>query len=99
MVQAAPAPFDPYVRDVGRMVETDRLEDAYRFRTPSLRNVAVPAPYGHNGLMPILRDHPSPSGSSKISGKLGPKQVILADAPWLSEIDFVVLGIGSKGND
>ena len=57
--------FDPYVRDVGRMGETDRLEDAYRFRTPSLRNVALTAPYGHNGAFPelegIIRHHLNPS--------------------------------------
>ncbi|MEM7198276.1 MAG: cytochrome c peroxidase, partial [Pseudomonadota bacterium] len=41
--------FDPMPRDVGRMGFTDRLEDAYRFRTPPLRNVALTAPYGHNG--------------------------------------------------
>ena len=85
-------PFDPYVRDVGRMVETDRLEDAYRFRTPSLRNVAVTAPYGHNGayadLEGIIRHHLDPLNSLE---NWDPKQVILANAPWLSEIDFVVL--------
>ena len=27
--------FDPMPRDMGRMNESDRLEDAYRFRTPS----------------------------------------------------------------
>ena len=32
--------FDPYARDVGFMGESDALEDAYRFRTPSLRNAA-----------------------------------------------------------
>ena len=53
--------FDPYVRDVGRMAETDRLEDAYRFRTPSLRNVALTAPYGHNGAIKRLyRDYSPP---------------------------------------
>ncbi|MEL6206267.1 MAG: cytochrome c peroxidase, partial [Pseudomonadota bacterium] len=46
--------WDPVVRDVGRMAETNRLEDAYRFRTPSLRNVALTAPYGHNGAYPTL---------------------------------------------
>ena len=74
------------------MVETDRLEDAYRFRTPSLRNVAVTAPYGHNGayadLEGIIRHHLDPLNSLE---NWDPKQVILADAPWLSEIDFVVL--------
>ncbi len=46
--------FDPMPRDVGRMGESDTLKDAYRFRTPSLRNVALTAPYGHNGAFPTL---------------------------------------------
>lgn len=56
--------FDPYVRDVGRMAESDRLEDAYRFRTPMLRNVALSGPWGHNGayatLEGIVRHHLDP---------------------------------------
>ncbi len=56
--------FDPYVRDVGRMAESDRLEDAYRFRTPMLRNVALTGPWGHNGayatLEGIVRHHLDP---------------------------------------
>ena len=48
--------FDKMPRDVGRMGETDLLSDAYRFRTPSLRNVALTAPYGHNGAYPSLAD-------------------------------------------
>ena len=56
--------FDPYVRDVGRMGETDDLDDAYRFRTPSLRNVELTAPYGHNGaystLEGVVRHHLNP---------------------------------------
>ena len=56
--------FDPYARDVGRMAETDDPADAYRFRTPSLRNVALTAPYGHNGayrtLEGIVRHHLDP---------------------------------------
>ena len=34
---------------------TGRAEDAFRFRTPSLRNVAQTAPYGHAGAEPDLR--------------------------------------------
>ncbi|MEL7183215.1 MAG: cytochrome c peroxidase, partial [Pseudomonadota bacterium] len=56
--------FDPLPRDVGRMAETDDLADAYRFRTPSLRNVTLTAPYGHNGAYPtlggIIRHHADP---------------------------------------
>ena len=46
--------FDPMPRDVGRMGESDALEDAYRFKTPRLRNIALTAPYGHNGAYPTL---------------------------------------------
>lgn len=83
--------FDPYVRDVGRMGETDRLEDAYRFRTPSLRNVALTAPYGHNGafetLEGIIRHHLNPVHSFQ---NWQPEQANLSTIPWLQEIDFIV---------
>ncbi|MGP6088514.1 cytochrome-c peroxidase [Antarctobacter jejuensis] len=51
-------PFDgdTIPRDLGRMETTRNPNDAYRFRTPSLRNVALSAPYGHNGAYPTLRD-------------------------------------------
>jgi cytochrome c peroxidase len=82
--------FDPFARDVGRMGESDRLEDAYRFRTPSLRNVALTAPYGHNGayatLAGIVRHHLDPLGSFEGWRKT---QASLPDAPWLADIDFV----------
>ena len=84
--------MDPYVRDVGRMGETDDLEDAYRFRTQSLRNVALTAPYGHNGsyttLDGIIRHHLDPINSLE---NWDSSQVILPEAKWLEDIDFVVL--------
>ena len=84
--------MDPYVRDVGRMGETDDLEDAYRFRTQSLRNVALTAPYGHNGsystLDGIIRHHLDPIKSLE---NWDSGQVILPKAEWLEDIDFVVL--------
>ena len=59
--------FDWKSRDMGRINETDRLEDAYRFRTPSLRNIAFTGPYGHNGayasLEGIIRHHADPEKS------------------------------------
>ena len=83
--------FDPYTRDVGRMGETDALEDAYRFRTPSLRNVALTAPYGHNGAYPtiegIIRHHLDPIGSLD---RWTPEMANLPHVPWLEAIDFVV---------
>jgi cytochrome c peroxidase len=82
--------FDPYARDTGRMAETDDLADAYRFRTPSLRNVALTAPYGHNGayatLEGIIRHHLNPL---RELDRWQPAQVDLPAAPWLSKVDFI----------
>ena len=47
--------MDPYTRDVGRMGESDNVEDMYKFKTPSLRNVSLTFPYGHNGAYPTLK--------------------------------------------
>lgn len=41
--------FESHQRDAGRMRVSNRPEDAYAFRTPSLRNVTLTAPYGHAG--------------------------------------------------
>ncbi|MFN3209569.1 MAG: cytochrome-c peroxidase [Roseovarius sp.] len=50
--------------DIGRGAITGEAADAYRFRTPSLRNVALTAPYGHNGayrdLAAMIRHHTDP---------------------------------------
>ncbi|SDY75601.1 cytochrome c peroxidase [Jannaschia faecimaris] len=83
--------FDPMPRDVGRMAESDDLDDAYRFRTPSLRNVTLTAPYGHNGSYPtlagIIRHHADPA-----RGLAGwtPDMARLPEAPWLAATDFVI---------
>ncbi|SFJ33645.1 cytochrome-c peroxidase [Jannaschia pohangensis] len=83
--------FDPVVRDVGRMAETDDLADAYRFRTPSLRNVTLTAPYGHNGAYPtlegIIRHHADPRAAFDA---WTPEAARLPRADWLAAIDFVV---------
>lgn len=85
-------PFDPSTRDVGRMAETDRIEDAFRFRTPSLRNVALTAPYGHNGAYPtlrgIIRHHLDPVTALAVWDKSVAR---LPDADWLAPFDFVAM--------
>ncbi|MEP3346606.1 MAG: cytochrome c peroxidase [Litoreibacter sp.] len=43
------ASFEAHQRDEGRFRVTGRDEDRFAFRTPSLRNVALTAPYGHAG--------------------------------------------------
>ncbi|TNE38119.1 MAG: cytochrome-c peroxidase [Sphingomonadales bacterium] len=42
-------PFATTARDAGAMRATGRAEDRNRFRTPGLRNVALTAPYLHDG--------------------------------------------------
>ncbi|MEO1000661.1 MAG: cytochrome c peroxidase [Pseudomonadota bacterium] len=85
-------PFDPYVRDLGRMGETDRLEDAYRFRTPALRNVALTAPYGHNGAYPtlegIIRHHLDPLAALEAWDRANAR---LPEADWLAGEDFIAM--------
>ncbi|MEM0946274.1 MAG: cytochrome c peroxidase [Pseudomonadota bacterium] len=83
--------FDPFARDVGRMAESDRLEDAYRFRTPALRNVALTAPYGHNGayatLTGIVRHHLDPLAALDAWDR---DEARLPPIPWLEKADFLV---------
>ncbi len=50
------ARFESHVRDDGRLRVTGDPEDAFAFRTPSLRNVTLTAPYGHNGAFSRLED-------------------------------------------
>ncbi len=82
--------FDPRVRDVGHMGESNRLEDAYRFRTPMLRNITSTAPYGHNGAYPtldgIIRHHLDPDAAL---AKWTRDMANLPDAPWIGN-DFAV---------
>ncbi|MCP4821345.1 MAG: methylamine utilization protein MauG, partial [Shimia sp.] len=81
--------WDPVVRDVGRMGASDRLEDAYRFRTPMLRNVALTAPYGHNGayddLEAMVRHHLNPRSAFEAWDT---KNAVLPKVPWLEKADF-----------
>jgi len=81
--------WDQISRDVGRMGKSNLQSDAYKFRTPSLRNVALTAPYGHNGAMPTLeamiRHHADPAASA---AAWTPDMAALPDVPWLARADF-----------
>jgi len=50
--------FGPHSRhrDIGRAGVTFRLEDLYKFRTPTLVNIKNTPPYGHNGSFETLED-------------------------------------------
>ncbi len=83
--------WDPMPRDVGRMGKSNLQSDAYKFRTPSLRNVALTGPYGHNGAMPTLGDmirhHADPTASA---ARWTPDMAQLPDVPWLARADFAI---------
>lgn len=53
--------------DFGREAVTGNINDRFKFRTPTLRNVALTAPYGHDGaydkLQSIVQHHLSPVDS------------------------------------
>jgi cytochrome c peroxidase len=61
--------FERHQRDVGRMRVTNNKADLYAFRTPSLRNITLTAPYGHAGahkdLAGFLRFHADPVAGLK----------------------------------
>ncbi|MDP5085671.1 MAG: c-type cytochrome [Yoonia sp.] len=83
--------WDPIPRDVGRMGETNLLEDAYKFRTPSLRNVALTAPYGHNGAYPTLAAmirHKADPDAARLAWT--PQMAGLPVVPWLAAVDFAI---------
>lgn len=57
-------PFERGAADLGRFLVTGQADDLYAFRTPSLRNVTLTAPYGHTGayanLWEFVSDHATP---------------------------------------
>lgn len=68
-----------FLEDQGRGRVTVRFEDDYKFRTPSLRNVALTGPWGHAGayddLEDVVRHHLDPIGSLhgyEVQGALHP---------------------------
>ena len=73
------------------MGESNRLEDAYAFRTPMLRNVALTAPYGHNGayatLEKMVRHHLEPA---TMRAAWQPADARLPVVSWLAPVDFVI---------
>ena len=47
---------DPLPADLGRYEVTHEPADRWRFKTPTLRNVTLTAPYMHDGSLPNLRE-------------------------------------------
>ncbi|MEM0950348.1 MAG: cytochrome c peroxidase [Pseudomonadota bacterium] len=63
------ARFENHARDTGRLRVTGDQADAHAFRTPSLRNVTLTAPYGHSGAYARLED--------AVRHHLGPQEALL----------------------
>lgn len=76
--------------DFGRGRFTGLEEDRYRFRTPSLRNVALTGPWGHNGafnsLEGVVRHHFDPVTSLVTYDS---SQLVLPARPDLDAIDLI----------
>jgi len=77
--------------DFGRERVTGDPADRYRFRTPSLRQVAVTGPWGHSGaydsLDAVVAHQLDPVGSLDAYDR---SQVVLQSRPDLDALDFVV---------
>lgn len=78
------------VEDFGREDFTGRPADRYKFRTPSLRNVALTGPWGHDGfynsLEAVVRHHLNPIKSLKNSD---PTQIVMPPRPDLDARDLI----------
>ena len=78
--------------DFGRERVTFKLEDRYRFRTPTLRNVTLTGPWGHAGaydsLEAVVRHHMNPEAALN---SWDSSQVTLPSREDLDAIDFIVM--------
>ena len=78
--------------DYGRERVTGNIEDRFKFRTPTLRNVALTAPYGHAGayntLEAVVRHNLDPLNS--LYG-YDQDQAVMPSRPDLNAQDFVVM--------
>jgi cytochrome c peroxidase len=61
--------------DLGRFGVTHDAEDRFVFRVPSLRNVALTAPYFHDGSATTLEDAITVMGEVQLGRELGPDRV------------------------
>ncbi len=78
--------------DYGRERVTGDITDRFRFRTPTLRNVALTGPWGHGGayntLEAIVRHHLDPVNALYNYDR---SQAVLPSRPDLDAEDFVVM--------
>ena len=82
--------FERHQNDIGRMRVTGRPEDAYAFRTPSLRNVTRTGPWGHAGAYADLRAFLAQHADPVAGLDAYDRQAVLADLPG-TKPDWAVL--------
>ncbi|MGR9115984.1 MAG: cytochrome-c peroxidase [Gammaproteobacteria bacterium] len=86
--------------DFGREQVTADTNDRYKFRTPTLRNVAITGPWGHDGayntLDAVVRHHLAPADS--LDG-YDTAQAVLPSREDLDAIDFEVYNDGSSRSE
>ncbi len=97
MPQIGPGRFDNQpgyfdgLDDFGRAQVTGDEQDRFRFRTPSLRQVALSGPWGHagayNDLESVVRHHLDPDRALR---EYDPGQALLPSRPDLDRLDFLV---------
>jgi len=83
--------------DFGRERVTGLVTDRYKFRTPPLRNVALSAPYGHDGayrtLDGILKHFVDPVDALN---QYDQSQVLMPSRDDLDALDFLVMNDSSR---
>lgn len=61
--------------DTGRHVATGKEEDKHMWRVPTLRNVALTAPYFHNGQVPTLEEAVQVMAKTQLNKTIEPAQI------------------------
>jgi len=64
-----------FTKDLGRAQETKNDADKHMFRVPTLRNIALTAPYFHNGKVKNLPDAVKVMGKTQLNKDLSQEQV------------------------
>jgi cytochrome c peroxidase len=78
--------------DFGRSTITGNIKDRFSFRTPTLSNIALTAPYGHDGAYNTLEAVVKHHLNAKVSlHQYDQSQAVLPSRADLDEIDFIVM--------
>jgi cytochrome c peroxidase len=64
-----------FLKDQGRLEATGKDTDKYMFKVPTLRNIALTAPYFHNGAVPTLDEAVRVMAKVQLNKDLSDEQV------------------------